>query len=263
MGVMATLVLLYLYLPSALTIFPPQAKAVRESGRKAAQGILTFWEAIGRFILRRHWWVNAVCFALFISLGLGLFKIQTSVQLLKLFDSEAQIVKDYAWLEENFGRLVPMELVVRFPKSMQRPVDDTGDQELRSKAKAQLSLLERAEAVSKIQQVLQEQFGYSGKDVVGRGMSAVTLLKDVPEPWSGYHPMRSVYNRKLHQQFDNLLATDFLAIEDNSLAEETELWRISLRLGALNDVDYGEFGVFPAIGCGTCGISLCLPTAGH
>ncbi len=241
MGVMATLVLLYLYLPSALTIFPPKAKAIKGAGQQAAQGLLNFWEAIGRFILRRHWWVNAVCIALFISLGLGLFKIKTSVQLLKLFDSHSQIVRDYAWLEENFGRLVPMELVVRFPTSMQRPIDDTGDEELRRRSRAQLSLLERAEAVSKIQEVLQDEFGYSGQDIVGRGMSAVTLIKDMPEPWSGTHPFRSAYNRKLHQKFEELLETDFLAIEESDLAKGTELWRISLRLGALNDVDYGEF----------------------
>ncbi len=243
MGVMATLVLLYLYLPSALTIFPPREKAIREAGQKAAQGILRFWEAIGAFILRRHWWVNAVCIAMFVGLGLGLFKIQTSVQLLKLFDSQSQIIKDYAWLEENFGRLVPMELVVRFPQTLQRPPeasDDASAEELKN-SRMQLSLLERAEAVSRVQDVLQEQFGYAGRNVVGRGMSAVTLLRDMPEPWPGFNAPRSAYNRKLQKGLPELLATDYLAIEDDKAALGSELWRISLRLGALNNVDYGQF----------------------
>ncbi|MEZ6080795.1 MAG: hypothetical protein R3C56_35520 [Pirellulaceae bacterium] len=82
--------------------------------RKGNGAIHSFWEAMGGFIIRRHWYVNAVCIALLIGLGFGLFRIKTSVQLLKLFDGNSQIIRDYAWLEEHFGRLVPMELVVRF-----------------------------------------------------------------------------------------------------------------------------------------------------
>ena len=51
--------------------------------------------------------------------SLGLLNIKTSVQLLKLFDSDSRIIHDYAWLEANFGKLVPMELIVRVPPSMQ------------------------------------------------------------------------------------------------------------------------------------------------
>lgn len=245
MGVMATLVLLYLYLPSALTIFPPKEKAIRESGQRAAQGILRFWEAIGGFILRRHWWVNAVCFSMFIGLGFGLLKIETSVQLLKLFDSQSQIIKDYGWLEKNLGRLVPMELVVRFPVELQRAAEVTADasaEDLKN-SRMQLSLLERAEAVSRIQQVLQEEFGYEGSNVVGRGMSAITLMRDVPAAWQGFNPQRSAYNRKMQQALPELLDTDYLAIEGDGATKGMELWRISLRLGALNeiDVDYGQF----------------------
>ncbi len=243
MGVMATLVLLYLYLPSALTIFPPKSKTIKGSGQQAAQGILRFWEAIGAFILRRHWWVNAVCFTALIGLGLGLFKIQTSVQLLKLFDSQSQIIRDYAWLEENFGRLVPMELVVRFPKSLQQPTDaadSLSSDELR-KVPTQLSLLERAEAVSRIQSVLQDQFGYEGQNVVGRGISAITFLRDIPNPYRGFNPKRSGYNGILQNSYDELVASDYVALESGGPADGMELWRISLRLGALNDVDYGQF----------------------
>lgn len=243
MGVMATLVLLYTFLPAALTIFPPKTSKRKQSGQQATQMILNFWEAMGAFILRRHWWVNAVCLSAFIGLGFGLTQIQTSVQLLKLFDSESQIIRDYAWLEDNFGRLVPMELVVRFPESLKRPpefVDAPTNAQLRA-ARTQLSLLERADAVARIQNVLQKEFGYEGQDIVGRGMSAITFLKDMPEPWRGFNPQRSAANRLLEQSRDQLLESDYLAEETSEVAKGTELWRISLRLGALNDVDYGQF----------------------
>ncbi|MCA9192499.1 MAG: MMPL family transporter [Planctomycetales bacterium] len=262
MGVMATLVLLYIYLPSALTVFPPKRKALEQAGQKTAQSILNFWERLGRFILRRHWWVNAVCFGLLIGLGVGLLKIRTSVQLLKLFDSQSQIIKDYAWLEENFGRLVPMELVVRFPETLQRI--DVANEELTTEqtiqSHSQLSFLERAEAVGQIQDVLQRQFGYSGQNVIGRAMSAITFLPNMPAPSnSTFNAARLAADRMLKQQRSQLLATDYLALEPaTSPSKNMELWRISLRLGALNDVDYGQFvttlraGVEPVVAAYRC-----------
>ncbi|RMF40785.1 MAG: hypothetical protein D6753_10905, partial [Planctomycetota bacterium] len=245
MGVMATLFLLYFYLPSALTVFPPCPRRLQEAGSKSASSILRFWEGLGRFILRRHWLVNAACFALLIGMGMGLAKIKTSVQLLKLFDSQSQIIQDYAWLESNFGRLVPMELVVRFPPEVQRPLevgDIDGDEALRE-SRLQLTLLERAEAVARIQDVLQDEFGYRGQNIVGREMSAVTLLSEMPDAEPGFSARlkRSAANRLLYDALPKLLNTDYLAIEDGPVGAGTELWRISLRLGALNDVDYGQF----------------------
>ncbi len=239
MGVMATLVLLYIYLPSALTIFPPKVKAVKDAGSKSAQGILNFWEAVGAFILKRHWFVNAACLIAFVGLGMGLMRIKTSVQLLKLFDGESQIIEDYGWLEQNFGRLVPMELVVRFPKSLLQPLEipeGATDEEAR-KMQTQLSLVERAEVVGRIEKALQDEFGYAGKDYVGQGMSPVTLLPTIPSN----SVARSGANRVVYQKFDRLLETDYLSIEEHESNADAELWRISLRLGALNDVDYGEF----------------------
>ncbi|MEM8733996.1 MAG: MMPL family transporter [Planctomycetota bacterium] len=265
MGVMATLVLLYVYLPSALSIFPPKAKAIKDAGQKSAQGILKFWEAVGAFILRRHWYVNAVCIVTFVALGMGLFRIETSVQLLKLFDDDAQIIKDYAWLEDNFGRLVPMEVVVRFPEDLQKPIkapEDATEEERRS-LRTQLSLLERAEAVGRIQEVLQSRFGYAGENKVGRGMSPVTLMKEIPEPYPGFSGQRSAYNLLYHDKQDQILATDYMAIEEDGPGQGTELWRISLRLGALNDVDYGAFvaslraAVEPVVAAYRCRKEVC------
>jgi uncharacterized protein len=243
MGIMATLALLYIYLPSALTVFPPKPSVLRGTGERLTKALSNFWEAVGAWILKRYAFIILAFGVAFIGLGLGLFKIQTSVQLLKLFDSDSQIIRDYGWLEDHFGRLVPMELVVRFPESVQSPVGNTSNlesDELRQ-ARTKLTLLERAEAVKRIQQVLQDQFGYEGSNVVGRGMSAITFFRDMPEPSPTYSALRGGANNMLLGKRDELLQSDYLALETSQLAENTELWRISLRLGALNDVDYGQF----------------------
>lgn len=243
LGVMATLLLLYFFLPSALTIFPPGKSFFMGHSKQINNRISKVWEAVGAFIIRRHWYVNAALFGLMIYLGLGVFKIQTSVQLLKLFDKNSQIIQDYAWLEDNFGRLVPMELVVRFPESLHAPVEQaselTSAEQLQARTK--LTLLERAEAVRRIQEVLQDQFGYNGKNIIGRGLSGVTFIRELPQPSATYSPSRSGANNMMLSKRDELLQSDYVALEKSPQAKNSELWRISLRLGALNNVDYGQF----------------------
>ncbi len=242
LGVMATLGLLYFFLPAALTIFPPAQEKTRV--KRTASLFDVFWDGLIHFIVRRHWLVNAGCVAIFVFGLVGLKEVRTSVQLLKMFDGEAQIIRDYRWMEQNFGRLVPMELVVRFPVETQRSADveGTATDEDRKLSRRQLSLLERAQAVARVQEVLQSQLGYGGQNLVGRGMSAITFLRDMPNPSRGFDAHRLAYDRLLQQSRPELLETDYLRIESSeSQAPGKELWRISLRLGALNDVDYGQF----------------------
>lgn len=242
-GVIGTLGLLFLFVPSALTIFPPKLRSTSNSGQELAHRIANAWERVAGWIIRRHWYVNAAFGMLLIGMAFGLFKIKTSVHLLKLFDGGSQVIQDYTWLEEHFGRLVPMELVVRFPESTQAPSGDTSQLtvEERRQARTQLTMLERVEAVQRIQQVLQNEFGYEGSNIVGRGMSTVTFLRGLPEPTSIYNPMRGGANNVLQGKREELLQSEYMALETSPLNKNAELWRISLRLGALNDVDYGQF----------------------
>lgn len=243
-GVLGTLVLLFLFLPAALTVFPPALRSRKPTRAKATAANSGFWPGLGAWIIRHHWLVNAACMTLLVVSAFGVLKIRTSVQLLKMFDARAQIIRDYRWLEEHFGRLVPMELIVRFPAETQRPHEATAsltDRERRA-SREQLSLLERAQAVARIQDVLQAEFGYAGQNIVGQSMSAITFLRDMPDPSRGFDAHRVAYDRLLQQARSQLLDTDYLRVEPvDSLAAGKELWRISLRLGALNDVDYGQF----------------------
>lgn len=250
-AVMFTLVLIYMYVPSALATFMP-AKPKPEKKKEVAEseqlGILDwFWSGLGSWVIRNYRLVNASGIMLVIIFSIGLLKINTSVHLLKMFDRNAQIIQDYRWLEEHFGRLVPMELVVRFPPDTQRTKvagvtkAETEETVTAEQARRRLSLLERAEAVAKVQQVVERQFGYGGSNVLGQGMSALTLLRDLPDPSNGFAANRIVFDGLLQESFERLAKTDYLRYEKDGPGEGTELWRISLRLGALNNVDYGGF----------------------
>jgi|694.fasta_scaffold00098_7 predicted RND superfamily exporter protein len=263
-AVLFTLLLIYFYVPSALATFMPNVAAPKKKKEvkkdydpNESFGKLDFfWQSLGSWVVKNHRLVNVSGILIVVMFSVGLLKINTSVHLLKMFDRNAQIIQDYRWLEENFGRLVPMELVVRFPTETQRTkvagvqpvavndaVETANPEEPISleTARRRLSLLERAEAVAKIQQVVEREFGYGGSNVLGQGMSALTLLRDLPDPSKGFAANRIVFDGLLQESFERLAKTDYLRYEKDGPAEGTELWRISLRLGALNNVDYGGF----------------------
>jgi len=260
-GVMATLMLLFTFLPSALELWPPNFhKKQKKSGDKQAfdvrQTLLGFWEPVGTWIVRHYVLVTATCTIVFVIGLFGLPKIKTCVQLIKLFDGDAKIIKDYEWLEGNLADLVPMELVVRVRPEMMRSslaAQDSTDEAVEVDAdelateevdeRFQLDFLERIEIADRLQRVLETTFGDEGQGIVGRGMSVPTFAPELPPPGvtTTWNPKRGVMTRKLEGSRHEYLASDLLKIDKEGEHKGSELWRISLRLGALADVDYGEF----------------------
>ena len=283
----ATVVLLFTYLPAALTIWPPgflrRIAKEPEQPSKLTEFVTNTWVAIGEFVIRYNAVVVVTSLVLMGIFAYGVSKIETSVHLLKLFDPNAKILQDYKWMESELGKLVPMELVVSVEEKAQKepylekekarheikvadakergeePPDfnyDELDYDLR------FSLLERMELSHRIRTNLERYFGPSKLDIVGPGMST-----DVFAPIEGLeqiHPgnsigsrftQRGIIEKQLAEKRDDMREEDYLAVigltsQDpiEALADNTdparagrEMWRISLRLAALNDVDYGDF----------------------
>ena len=254
-GVIATLAILFTYLPAALEIFRPSRRPEDDDtdnneseveARKESILLTYFWDPIGRWIVRHYAIVGIACLLIMIACGLGLPKIKTEVQLLKLFDGDAQIIKDYRWLESNLGKLVPMELIVRVSPSMIGPTFKQLTDQTAPTAKPgvfPLSLLERAELVSKIQYAVETEFGDKGRGILGKGASATTFMPKLPRPGGSgrQRTYRNTFSKQVEDGYDQLLSLDYLSIDDHEQHNGSELWRISLRLAALQDVDYGEF----------------------
>ena len=124
---MATVIILFSYLPAALVVFKPgytkQSKKQRESGGSDIAEIVTrFWNRIGDVVIRNYTFF-ALAGVLVIAAGAwGITRIQTQVHLLKMFDPSAKVLADYRWLEKNLGELVPAEIVVSIEKSDQQEV---------------------------------------------------------------------------------------------------------------------------------------------
>ena len=272
-AVMTMLVILFTYLPAALEAFPPKflldavksnstpSSTLSDQSRRedeASRGgktnwVADLWEAVGRWITKHHAFVSLSCLVLFVVSAAGLFRIETTVQLLKLFDGKSRIISDYGYLESNFGKLVPMELVVRIPPAMQaekQTANGVGDAKDSSPPNEEqssvanvfpLSILERVEAVGRIDTVARRALGEAGSGVIGKTMSAVTFLPPLPDPSAGYSPVRARFQNELKASLTNLEETDCFRREKNGPREGSELWRISLRVGALSNVDYGQF----------------------
>ncbi len=257
LGVIATLSILFSYLPAALQTFAPDVD-VPEATKSTKPGspveapietrLSEAWASVGRWITGHHVLVTVTSSIILLVVSLGMFNMKTSVQLLKLFDPNARIISDYAWLEDNFGKLVPMELIVRMPTSMQ---SEFGKSESNENGTAKptpatvavdaMPMLERVEAVSRIRRVVHRILGEPGLDVVGQAMSADTFLPPLPAPDNSYSPVRSKFNKELIVSRGDLRGSDYLRVEEDGPFEGSELWRISLRVAALSDVDYGRF----------------------
>lgn len=243
LGTMATVILLFTYLPAALQIWPPGYKKISEKNPPQGSAIHAliggFWERVCEFIIRRHLLVTATCLVVLVLVGSGIWNIRTSVQLLKLFDDDAKVIQDYKWLEGNLGRLVPMELVVRVDDDSQLKGIPSNDQE-QQQAFTQLNFLERVELASRVRSAVEETCGEDGAKIVGHGLSTdvFVLPNEVSQTETPLGRERSITSQQLQTHMQELLQTDTLRIDPET---GEELWRISLRLGAFNDVDYGQF----------------------
>lgn len=242
-GVLTTLAILFSYLPAALETFRPTLNIEKT---KTGSGdvpppkesfLSDCWAAVGRWITKRHGIVATACLLVLAVTTFGLTKIQTSVQLLKLFDPDARIIEDYAWLESNFGKLVPMELVVRVPPTIQAEKLDDASAEVQPT----LNVLQRAEMISRVGKVVHRALGEPGKGTVGQTTSVETFLKPLPAPKNSYDWRRNEFNDEMLAAHADLISTDYLRVEEDGPYQGSELWRISLRVGALSDVDYGLF----------------------
>ena len=281
---MATVVLLFTYLPSALTVWKPGYKKrsredlAKESGLTAA--VARIWERIGNWVVDHHAVVTVTSVVLLAFFAVGATKIQTSVHLLKLFDKDAKILHDYAWMEENLGELVPAEIPIGVDLSAQKepflarlraeqlaavPKDSDGEpvedfslvfsDEQRMAYDLKYSMLERMELSERVREQLEFYFGPDGMGIVGSGMSTDMFAPLFRIESDEESIERKSYSSQLYSKRDEMLAQAYLAEvgksnlkrndREQDLADPSragrELWRVSIRLAALNNVDYGQF----------------------
>ncbi len=226
LGVLATLSLLFLLLPAFLSVWPSRQYArevsiSRTEGQSLDSIIIRGWRKVGSFVIRHNGLVALGSTAVMVVFAIGVFRIETSVKLMKLFSPEAEIIHNYEWLEDYLGPLVPMEVVIR--------VDNQ---------KCKLSFVERMRLAERVEHAVETL------DDVGGALSAATLAPDLSPDRSrsgipGFNKRQireGILNKRLEKHRDEF--RDYLAVDEKT---NEELWRVSARVWALTDLDYGLF----------------------
>lgn len=233
LGVLATLFVLFLFVPAMVYLWPDPADMNTASVPKqhSPRNVRwnTRWSGVAELILNHNVAVSLVCVAVMVFFAVGVQRVKTSVKLMKLFSPEAEIIAHYGWLEEHLGPLVPMEVVLKIDND-----------------RCSLSFLERMRLAQAVKDSVKQL------PDVGAAWSTATFAPEAPVQEKG--PQRgiggalvrvlgdrqqlsdNVFNRRLLAHRDEFLNGDFFAQEG-----DTELWRVSARAAALTDLDYGKF----------------------
>ncbi len=248
LGVLATVGVLFTILPVFLHRFPISDDLVRrQSGGslKEDESHLPGWArrlfglVVGRPILVCSLWL-----AVMGVFALGIPRIETSVQLLKLLDEDTDLIHDYAWLEKHLGNLVPMEIILTVPPERCRTADEHAEVD---GEQYRLTMLERLDLMREVQQrieVLPE---------ISRVLSVATFAPKSTQTGITAANSSANYakNKFLEEHRQLLLDGDYLRMEHEPGHPDQltgrELWRVSARVAALgggrdgDGVDYGQF----------------------
>lgn len=235
-GVVVSFVILVTFMPAALELFPPKLKlgklAADEEGDSWRPIETSPWWHFGQWVTRHNGLVTTACLLAMAGVGYGMTRVESSVQLMRLFSPKARIREDYRWLETKLGPLVPMEILVRIDQQDCR-----------------LNFLERMELVGNIQREI------GVLDEVGSSLSTVTFGRSLDAGDGGdgvggaaarafglgARTKRSVLNRRLTAHRQDFLDGDYLREAQSADGRDEELWRISARVSATKEVDYALF----------------------
>ena len=204
-GVLGTLVVLFLVLPGIFARWPIRRRLDAASGSAAAVG----WAGL---TTRHGAAITALTAVGLGAAGAGISGIRTSVGIDTLFTPTSRVVRDYEWLEREIGPLVPIEVVLRF----------TPDSDVRT--------AERLDVVQEVGDALRGLAPVSGVT------SAAVFL---PE-FAAAGPLvsatrRVVAARRLEEALTSL--ADMSLIREDATGQR---WRITARASALAGLDYTE-----------------------
>lgn len=217
-GILASSMVMLFVLPSALYMLRGRiSKRFSSNGkmnrRERSTGVSRSTSTLLNWVCRHNGIVVIPTLLAVVVLSLGIFKLKASVKLQNRFASRTKIIADYRWLEANLGPLVPMEVVVSFDPN------------------SNLSRWQQMQVAQSIERSIKQT------TAVNATLSAATFKPYVPRG-------RTVLDRVNRKAKIDLWTENFDALQKAKLVrviEGTHYWRISLRVAALNDIDYGGF----------------------
>ena len=225
LGILASIIILLLVLPAALHLLRGRiSKRFADKNmlakRERHTGVSRTTSKLLMLVCRNHWLVVIPCLLAITVLAMGIFQLKASVKIQNRFASKTKIISDYQWLEENLGPLVPMEVVLRF-----NPENE-------------LTAWDQMQLVKSVEQAIKQT------TAVNATLSAATFEPVLPEGNRFTDKFkRQTMKRKWNVMFNGTPEKNS-TFEDSKLVKlsgDETFWRISLRVAALNEIDYGGF----------------------
>jgi len=206
-GVMVTLAVLFLVVPGFFSRWPIRRRLLKEPATDGPAA------RFASFTIDRSAWITGLSMLALAVAIVGVPRIRTSVGIDTLFTPETRVIRDYRWLEDHIGPLVPVEVVLRFADgSAIRPA-------------------ERLDLVREVGAALGELPGVSGV------VSAALFLPEEDDATGLRAAARkAVMARKLEANLSGL--SDMRIIRE---LDGEQLWRVTARIPALAGIDYGDF----------------------
>ena len=218
LGVLMSVPIILLALPATLHLFKGRiSRRFSSEGelekRERVSGVSRSMSILINYVCRYNKLIVVPSLIALTLLGTGILSLKASVKLQNRFSSKAKIIQDYLWLEANLGPLVPMEIMLYFsPES-----DLTEWQEM--------------QMVQSIERAVKQT------TAVNATWSAATFEPPTPR------------GRRLPDMIQRKATIDYWQRELPQLEKakllyrvgDSNYWRISLRVAAMNDIDYGSF----------------------
>jgi predicted RND superfamily exporter protein len=233
---------IYGIMPMVLHRYPPGDALVRRRAAPGSGGLLAERSRSAMQSLTAHpaLTLSAVAIA-FAVVGAGVLRLNASVQVFQLLNEDADLIRDYAWLEKHLGNLVPMEVVVALPPERLR----TGDEHAEADGQQyRMTMLDRLELLRQIERRL-EAFPQ-----ISRALSATAFAPPATATGLGGANRSGDYakNKALEFHAEKFLAGDYVSLEiDPATHRPTgrELWRLNARVAAMSagnkPIDYSVF----------------------
>jgi predicted RND superfamily exporter protein len=188
---------------------------------KFTQNVQAGLERMGAFVVRHPAAIVALTTGLLVVGACGLFRLRAVVDFDRMFSADSEIVRNFEWLEQNLGPLVPIELLIDIPQE------------------ADLTVLERLELVGEVEQAVRELPGVTGT------LSGATFLPPEPSEYALADLLqRRLRVERLSERLPTFIDDDLLAIDG-----DTQRWRVTFRLPARGEWDYlGDARTAAAVG---------------
>jgi predicted RND superfamily exporter protein len=211
-GTLLTLGVVLAFLPGTLAAWKPKSLGAAAHDAEAGDDRHPAWDWLSGAVLRYHLLIVLGSVLIMGAAGWGIPWLTTSVHIETLFGHNSRILRDYAWIEEHVGPLVPVEVIVDFRRD------------------CRLSQADRLEMVERVQHELR------GVEHVHSTMSCVNFMPTVPADVD----RASAEYRDYLQDFLTEARSYFVAHRYLHETPEAQQWRVTALTSALGNIDYAD-----------------------